>query len=274
MKRVGYHVSITGGIENSFDYAKEIGCTTMQIFLSSPRIWTIKKPTKDEIQRFIKKDNDSDIEPVFVHMPYLPNIASPKIDTYKRSIALISEIVDACSLLKIEYLILHLGSYLGEDKNKGMERVISAVNTIKRSNNGVSILLENQAGQKNSVGSDIKDLNYIYKKIKTDEKGLCLDTCHLFAAGYDIRKKEVVEDILREFGSDNIKVIHLNDAKHELGSFKDRHERIGSGYIGIEGFKSFFSNKKICEKDFILETPRSSIEEELSEIKIVKSLIQ
>ena len=271
--RLGYHVSIAGGISKSFDYASEIGCTSMQIFLSSPRTWALEKSSPEEKRKFLEKTKTYDIKPIFVHMPYLPNVASPKEDVYEKSIKIMESIVNECATLGIQYVIAHLGSELGTGKENGIKRVISGINKIKKVNNGVSILLENQAGQKNSVGSYLDDLKEIFDNLNTDEKGFCIDTCHLFAAGYDITKKEVLDEIKDKIGLENIKVIHLNDAIYELGSKRDRHECIGKGSIGVEGFKKFFSYKGINKMNFILETPRADKTEELEELSLVKKLI-
>ncbi|MEM0201053.1 MAG: deoxyribonuclease IV [Candidatus Micrarchaeaceae archaeon] len=273
MIRLGYHVSIAGGISKSFDYSYEIGSTSMQIFLSSPRMWALEKASLDEKRKFLEKTNKFDINPIFVHMPYLPNIASPKQDIYEKSIKIMTEIIDECNTLSIPYVVAHLGSDLGTGKEKGIERVVSAINKIKKKNNGVSILLENQAGQKNSVGSDLNDLKKIFDSINTEEKGFCIDTCHLFAAGYDIRKKEILNEIKNILKFENIKLIHLNDAIYDLGSKRDRHEFIGKGTIGVEGFKKFFSYEGLNKMNFILETPRLNKDEELKELSLVRDLI-
>ncbi len=273
MLKLGYHVSISGGISNAFDYSKEINCTTMQIFIGSPRIWSVQKISTEEKNKFLIKSKNTKIEPVFVHMPYLPNLASPKEDVYKKSVETLSIIVKECAALKIEYVVVHLGSGLGEGKEKAIDRVVNAVSSVKSEKNGVFVLLENQAGQKNSVGSTLEDLKEIYDKIHSSEVGFCIDTCHLFAAGYDVRKTETAKLIDDKLGFENIKLIHLNDAKYELGSGRDRHECIGLGNIGIDGFKSFFSYKKFLGLNFILETPHSSKEQELNELKTVREIL-
>ncbi len=273
MLRIGYHVSIAGGISNAFDYSAEIGSTSMQIFLSSPRVWNFQSITIDERTRFIEKGKTYGITPVFVHMPYLPNLASPKEEIYKKSADLLSAIVNECETLGIQYVIAHLGSDLGEGKKKGMRRVIDAVVKVKERENGVSVLLENQAGQKNSIGSDLDDLREIYNGISSKEVGFCVDTCHLFAAGYDVRKNETARLLDETLKFKNIRVMHLNDAKFELGSGRDRHECIGIGEIGINGFKSFFSYEKTQTVPLILETPHAGKEQELKELEAVRKLL-
>lgn len=274
MLRIGYHVSIAGGIFNGFEYAERIGCNSMQIFLSSPRSWSMREIGIEERNKFIERGKKADITPVVVHMPYLPNLASPNNEVYKKSVNVLCSVINECEVLGITYVVAHLGSELGEGKEKGIGRVVDAITKAKEVNNGVYLLLENQAGQKNSVGSKLEDLSKIYEMAASKEIGFCIDTCHLFAAGYDVRNKNFVKDLDSILGLDNIKLIHLNDAKHELGSGRDRHECIGLGSIGIEGFKEFLSDKRLHNKSFILETPHSGVEQEIKELEVVRNIFE
>ena len=274
MLRIGYHVSIAGGIFNGFEYAEKIGCTSMQIFLSSPRSWSMRKIDIEERNKFIEKSKKTDIAPIVVHMPYLPNLASPNNEVYRKSVNVLCSVINECGILGIKYVVAHLGSELGEGKEKGIERVVEAITKAKDVNNGVYLLLENQAGQKNSVGSKLEDLFRIYENAASKETGFCIDTCHLFAAGYDVRDKELIKNLDNVLGIENIKLIHLNDAKHELGSGRDRHECIGLGNIGIDGFKEFLSDKRLHTKSFILETPHSGIEQEIKELELVRKIFE
>ena len=162
MLRKGYHVSIAGGIFNGFEYAEMIGCTSMQIFLSSPRSWSVREIGIEERNKFIEKSKKTNITPVVVHMPYLPNLASPNDEVYKKSVNVLCSIINECEALGIEYVVAHLGSELGKGKENGIKRVVDAIKKAKEVNNGVYLLLENQAGQKNSVGSKHK-ITLFYK---------------------------------------------------------------------------------------------------------------
>ncbi len=271
--RVGRHVSTAGGISNSFINAQEIGCSTMQIFISSPRMWNVTEIDARQSELFRKNAKDSGIAPVFVHMPYLPNPASPDRNMYKRSVDTLVRISKACDALGIEYLITHLGSHKGEGKEKGIRNVIGAVKTALDASENVRILLEDQAGHANSVGADIGDIKDIYSGISSKRVGICLDTCHLFAAGYDIREHKVLDAIDKALGFGNVKCLHLNDSMSGLGSFKDRHESIGRGAIGIDGFKALFSYRKLEGIPVIMETALGSSESQAREISLVRRLI-
>lgn len=255
MLRIGYHVSVAKSIDLAFDRASEMGCTAMQVFVSNPRGWEIKEIPEEDKESFRSKSKKFDIAPIVAHMPYLPNLASTNEATYNKSLDSLNHTIRICSGLGIRYLVTHLGSHLGKGRNEGVKNVIEAVNQAKHLD-GVTLLMENTAGQTNSVGSTLEDLAEIYDGINK-KVGFCLDTCHLFAAGYDISDHSTLDKIESELGFDKVHLFHLNDAKFELGSHLDRHENIGKGHIGSSGFKKFFSYKKIQEKPFILETPEN-----------------
>jgi deoxyribonuclease-4 len=255
MPRIGYHISIAGTMDTALDRAREIGCTCMQIFPSNPRGWAVKELEKTEIEAFRRKQKAYDVSPVFVHMPYLPNLASPKPEVYEKSKTAMIEALRRCNMLGARYLIVHLGSHLGTGAEAGRERVAAAVNEMERHAGEVTILMENEAGQRNSVGSRLDELVEIYDRVDHDRIGFCLDTCHVFAAGYDIGKREVAREVIETLDVDRIGCIHLNDAKHPLGSGLDRHADIGFGHIGRSGFENFFSVDGVRGKPMIMETP-------------------
>ncbi len=260
--QVGCHVSASGSIDKAVDNAVERNCTAFQIFTRSPRSWHAKELTKDVIDAFKSKLKDSKIDrfAICAHMPYLPNLATPKEDAFEKSVnTLISE-VERCAQLGIPYLVTHLGSHLGTGEEAGIKRLVDGLTKAGQTKNDVMILLENTAGQKNSVGSDFQQLGEIFKQLKPGKKfGVCLDTCHAFVAGYDLRTKEKVKETFKEFdkhvGIKNLKILHLNDARGELGCNLDRHYHLGLGGIGEEGITSVvkFANKE--KIPIILETP-------------------
>ncbi len=255
MLRIGYHVSISGTIDQAFDRAREIGCSSMQIFPSNPRGWAAKELSDEEIGNFKAKSKSYGISPVFVHMPYLPNLASPKDDVYTKSKEALIDALDRCNTLGARYLIVHLGSHLGSGIEAGRERVAHAINAAEKRAGNVTVLLENEAGQKNSVGSKLDELIDIHNRVDGRRVGFCLDTCHVFAAGYDIGKREVAKDVVDTLGIDRIHCVHLNDAKYPCGSGLDRHSDIGFGRIGRSGFEEFFRGTGLGEKPMIMETP-------------------
>lgn len=273
MLRIGYHVSISGSIDLAFDRARDIGCTCMQIFLSNPRGWEMKELGEEEAERFRAKGRGFGISPVFAHMPYLPNLASPKESVYSKSVEALSDAVKRCEILGIEYLIVHLGSSLGTDEEAAFERVAESVRSAGKAAHGTRILLENEAGQRNSVGSKLEELVALYNRIGIRNLGFCIDTCHLFAAGYDIGRREVADEIAGTLGGSRIGAIHLNDAKHPLGSRLDRHENIGFGRIGREGLETFLGCDELREKPIIMETPTSTRISVRSELKLVGKML-
>jgi len=275
--QVGCHVSASGSIDKAVDNAVERNCTAFQIFTRSPRSWHAKELTKDVIDAFKSKLKDSKIDrfAICAHMPYLPNLATPKEDAFEKSVnTLISE-VERCAQLGIPYLVTHLGSHLGTGEEAGIKRLVDGLTKAGQTKNDVMILLENTAGQKNSVGSDFQQLGEIFKQLKPEKKfGVCLDTCHAFVAGYDLRTKEKVKETFKEFdkhvGIENLKILHLNDARGELGCNLDRHYHLGLGGIGEEGITSVvkFANKE--KIPIILETPIDDDRDDFENVKVAK----
>jgi len=276
--KVGTHVSIAGSIDKAIDRAVNTGCNTFQIFSRNPRSWKTKELNIDEIRKFRRKITAHEIYPSFVHMPYLPNMATPKKDLYARSIESLKIELTRCNVLNVPYIVTHLGSHLGSGKEPGTERVISAVNeSLENVDNNVVILLENTSGYRNTLGSRFEDIGYIIDRVSNKERiGFCLDTCHAFAAGYDIRTDQGVSHLLNEIddtiGLDKLKVIHLNDSKEDFNSKKDIHEHIGLGKIGLNGFKSILKENRLLKLPFILETPIDNRRDDLGNVKLVIDL--
>ncbi|MFL6471082.1 MAG: deoxyribonuclease IV [Nitrososphaeraceae archaeon] len=321
--RIGFHVSISGGISNSVDNALKIGCNAFQIFSRSPRGWAAKRLLGKDIENFRTKLNDSkiDTESVFVHMPYLPNLSSPSSRLHKKSTDTLIEELRRSSILGIPYVILHLGSHGGKGTDNGIDQLVKACNialknyyrssssssvaivaknnnkseggSTKQENKSVTIILENSAGEKNSIGSKFDELGLILDKLrssyssssgshstssnKVSSFGVCLDTCHAFAAGYDLRTENTVNETLDKFsmevGLKNLKVIHLNDSKDKLNSNRDRHEHIGLGKIGKEGFRALLNHKSVKKLPIIMETPIDSKRDNSDNLKVVLDLL-
>ncbi len=275
--QIGCHVSISGSIDKSVDNAVERNCSAFQIFTRNPRGWHAKDLTKEDIDAFKSKLKSSEIDrfATCAHMPYLPNLATPKNDGFEKSVnTLISE-VERCAQLGIPYLVTHLGSHLGTGEEAGIKKLVEGLTKAGQTKNDVMILLENTAGQKNSVGSDFKQLGEIFKQLKPGKKfGVCIDTCHAFVAGYDLRTAEKVKKTFKEFdkhvGIENLKILHLNDARGEIGCNLDRHYHLGLGGIGEEGITSVvkFANKK--KIPIILETPIDDDRDDFENVKIAK----
>ncbi|HEC56423.1 MAG TPA: deoxyribonuclease IV [Candidatus Syntrophoarchaeum butanivorans] len=278
MVKVGFHVSIAGSVDKAVDRAVAGGCDTFQIFSRNPRGWRIKELTPTEIELFIEKVKESRIYPPVDHMPYLPNLASPEEDVYRRSVdALITEL-ERCGMLEIPYLVTHLGSHKGSGLENGYRRVADAINTaFSRVDNDVILLLENTAGTKNSVGGAFEDISAIMDLIdRIDRIGVCFDTCHAFVAGYEIRTREGLDATLKHFdeviGLSQLKLLHINDTKGDLGSRLDRHEHIGLGMIGEDGFRVILRDPRLRDLPMILETPVDQRRGDLDNIRKVREL--
>lgn len=277
--QIGCHVSISGSIDKAVDNAVERECSAFQIFTRSPRSWYAKKLDNEDVKTYKKKLGDSKIDrfATVAHMPYLPNLSTPNNATYSKSVDTLQKEVERCSQLGIPYLVTHLGSHLGTGEENGIKRLVKGLEKAAEIKNDVMILLENTAGQKNSVGSDFNQLAEIFFRLKPAKRfGICFDTCHTFAAGYDLRTKKVVKDTLQKFeeaiGFEHLKILHLNDSKGKIKSQVDRHYHIGLGGIGMEGLGEvvkFMNGKKI---PIILETPIDDIRDDFENIRIAKEL--
>ena len=281
--KIGCHVSIAGGIDNSVVRAGELGCNTMQIFSKNASTWREKILKKDEVESFRENLKNSNINPVFIHTSYLINLASPSDELYFKSInAFLEEMKRADLLLTDPYLIIHPGAHTGAGEEYGVQRIIRALNIILEKSTDLNlktmILLEDTAGSGTYLGYTFYQLKRMVEGAKDRKKiGICFDTCHAFAAGYDLSHQVGVEQALEEIdkylGLEQLKVIHLNDSKYPLGSRKDRHMHIGKGYIGLEGFRVLANHKCLKDLPFILETPKSEEKDDLKNIGLVKSLV-
>jgi len=272
------HVSIAGTIDLAVDRAVESNCDTFQIFTRNPRGWKVSNLDHEEVEKFKSKLRQHNIGPVVSHMPYLPNLSSPKDDFYEKSVeALVGE-VERCTLLKIQYIVIHLGSHLGLGRDAGLKRLVGALNPATAKIKGdLKILLENTAGQANSMGSKFEELREIIDKSRHPKRlGICLDSCHLYAAGYDLHTSKSVKATMERFeeivGVEELKVIHLNDSKNGLGSGLDRHEHIGMGYIGEEGFRALLHHPTVRELPLILETPIDERRDDQENLKMTREI--
>jgi deoxyribonuclease-4 len=275
--RVGVHVSIAGSLDLAVNRAKDAGCDVFQMFSRNPRGWGYKPLLDDDCALFRQKIKTTGLLPVD-HMPYLPNLASPKPEVWEKSVQTIKAELVRCGRLGIPYLVTHLGHHLGDGIAGGRARVIKAVNAaLDASDNDVMLLLENTAGEKNSVGSSFEHIHAIIGGIeKTDRIGVCFDTCHAFAAGYELRTEEGLAATLAQLdstvGTGRLKVIHVNDTKGDLGSGLDRHEHIGMGFIGDDGFRRIFHHPVFARLPLICETPVDERRDDRGNIRKVREL--
>ena len=278
--QVGAHVSSSGSIANAVSNAVERKCNAFQIFTRSPRSWFAKELELEEINKFKDRLSSSNIDrfATTAHMPYLPNLSSPDKEGYDKSIKTMIKEVQRCNSLGIPYLVTHLGSHRGTGEEKGIKRLVDALNKVAEVDADVTILLENTAGQKNSVGSNFEQWSEIFSKCKQKNRfGVCFDTCHAFAAGYDLRTKKTVEKTLKNFddaiGFEHLKILHLNDSKGMLNENRDRHEHIGLGQIGDEGMTEIVKIMNQKKIPMVLETPIDEKRDDFGNIEKVKSLV-
>ena len=253
----GAHMSIAGGLYKAFERGVRAECRTIQVFLKNSNRWEAKPLTELDRSLFLEKRNASGIGPVLAHDSYLINLASPDTRLYKKSREAFIEELKRADFLEIPYLVLHPGSHMGSGVEEGIQRVARALNrAIDTVGPKVTILIENTSGQ-----------------------GNCLDTCHLFAAGYDIRTVKKYEATLREFdrllGIKTIKAIHVNDSKKDMGSRVDRHCHIGHGFIGLEAFRCLVNDRRFKKIPKILETPKGpDLKEDRMNLATLKSLMK
>ena len=278
---LGSVVPTIGGIDKAFYWADLWDCEAVQIYLTLSRTWKVNELTDKQIQNFKYAWKKSNIKEVVSHIPYLINLASSNQETREKSIERLVIEIERAELLGVKYLILHPGSYGEASKEKGMQKIIDGLNFVlaKTGETKAKILLETMAGQGRSIGSSFNDLKQIIDNVKsTSPNGIfvCLDTCHIFAAGYDIRTEKEYQKTLAEFdaiiGIDKIKTIHFNDSKTELGSRIDRHANIGEGKIGLSAFNFFMNDKRFKKIPKILETPDIKAEPEVKIKKTIKLL--
>jgi len=277
--KLGLHLSIVGSIDRAVDRAVEKGCNVMQMFSRNPRGWRSGKLDLGTIEIFRAKVRRSGIWPVFIHTPYLLNVASPKEDVYRKSIGVLKDELRRAEELNVPYVVTHLGSHLGHGKKSGFKKIVDAVNeSFSAVENDVVLLLENTAGTRNSMGSSFEDIEYIASRIEDRTRvGICFDTCHAFAAGYDLVSRGAIEHTLQRFdeviGLEELKLVHLNDSKGSLGSRIDRHEHIGMGKIGEKGFKNILKSK-LGQLPLILETPIDKRRSDVGNLRKVRELAQ
>ncbi len=279
MVKVGVHVSIAGSLDMAVDRAMDAGCDVFQMFSRNPRGWSFG-PIPDEVRdAFRSKVKTTGIMPVD-HMPYLPNLASPKEEIYEKSVSTLTAELGRCDILGIPYLVTHLGHHLGDGMAGGRARVIRAINAALADSSGKTmLLLENTAGEKNSVGSSLEHIRGIIEGLDDRKRiGICFDTCHAFAAGYELRTAEGLAETLGQFdemiGLQNLKVVHLNDTKGGKGSGLDRHEHIGLGGIGEEGMRRILHEPALARLPFICETPVDERRDDRGNIAEVRRLAQ
>ena len=283
MPLFGAHMSISGGLQLAFDRLAAIDGEALQIFTANQRQWQPRLPDEQEVRLFRETRLAAGAIPVASHDSYLINLASPKPETEKKSIAALAEELRRCAALGVEYVVMHPGSHLGEGVEAGISRFTANLDRAQEEagvGEEVTVLLETTAGQGTSLGADFSELAKIIGGSAFSARlGVCLDTCHVFAAGYDLRTPAAYQKTMAEFerliGLERLKFFHLNDSKKELGSRVDRHAHIGQGHIGVTGFRLLVNDPCFAEHPMVLETPKSEdMHEDKENLQLLRSLLE
>ena len=260
---LGAHMSIAGGIEKSLLRGHELKCNTIQIFTKSSRSWHEKQLKESEIIAFHEAEKKTGIDPVISHCNYLVNLASPDRSIYQKSVSSMFSEMERCELLGIECLVMHPGSHKGSGEAAGIEKIADAINLLHQKTSGfrVKILLETTAGQGTNLGYRLEQIAGIIERVEEKSRiEFCLDTCHVFAAGYELRTEDgyqkIFKDVEELIGMEKLKVLHLNDSRGDCGSRVDRHEHIGKGMIGEMPFRWIMNDEHLKNIPKIIETPK------------------
>ena len=260
MFRLGAHVSISGGVQNAVSRQVDLGGTCGQIFVESPRTWSTSEIDDADAEAFKEAVEAEDVRPWIVHGTYLINFATPKDDLAEKSVDCVQAELDAAAKLDIPYYVFHPGAHTGAGVDTGIENVgkrLSRLDVPEKT----TVLLEDTAGKGTTLGTTMADLDDMvqHSEVGYDDVGVCLDTCHLWAAGYDFSTDAGMDDLVAEIddtvGLDNVHYLHLNDSKHPLGSEKDEHAHVGEGDIGDDGFATFVNHEAVRDLPMVLETP-------------------
>ncbi len=275
-------MSIAGGIARSFARGEQVGCEAMQIFSKNDRQWKAKPYTPDDVAAFKAEQARTGIAPVIVHCSYLVNLAAAADELWEKSIAAFTDELERCALLGIPAIVVHPGAHTGSGEENGLRREADALNRLFDAGigAGVTVLLENTAGQGTALGWRFEHLARLLELVTRRERlGVCLDTCHLLAAGYDIRTADTYAATMNEFarvvGLEQLKAWHLNDSQKDLGSRVDRHTHIGEGCIGLEAFRLLLNDARFADLPMIIETPKGKdMTEDVENLARLRSLVQ
>ena len=280
MPYLGAHESVSKGLHLAFDRIDQVGGESLQIFTRNQRQWNPKPLSLAEIEQFQTATAEHESMIVASHASYLVNLASSRQELRQKSIAAFVEELSRCHQLAIPFVVLHPGSHTGDGVEAGIDRLISALDeTIAAADSRTMVLVETTAGQGTGLGSRFEEIAWIRERSCFPEKiGVCLDTCHIFAAGYDIRSEPAYRATLDEFdrlvGLEHLRLFHLNDSKKDLGSRVDRHEHIGAGFIGTEGFSHFVNDERFENHAMILETPKGEdLREDIENLQLLRGLM-
>ncbi|MDA8326644.1 MAG: deoxyribonuclease IV [Nitrospiraceae bacterium] len=283
MRRLGVHTSIAGGLPKSLERARALGCSTLQIFSHNPRSWSLTDIPEEEARMFRRLREKLDLDPVFIHACYLVNLTSADPLVREKSLRMLAEEFRRADLIGADYVLLHAGQPAGRPEGRGRSGVPGYESLVKSLNTALGggrkrfragLLLENTAFRLQSPGpaaSSIKAL--ALAAADSGAAGVCLDTCHAFASGYDIRTREGIEEIARQTEGVKIRLIHLNDSKGGIGSGLDRHEHLGTGRIGLDAFRRLLGFGPFKDKPLVLETPKKEASDDPMNLETARMLL-
>lgn len=275
--RIGAHISIAKGLPYLVNRQKEVGGNCGQLFVGSPRTWAVSSYIDGEGPEFVQLRNEANQNPYAAHATYLINLGTPKDDLQEKSINCLQKELEAASILNVEYVVVHPGAHTGSGRAAGLIRIAESLDQLSIPEN-VTLLLENTAGGGTTLGRTFKELRKMIDGTATpeDKLGVCIDTCHAHAAGYDLRTSKgfqaVLDELDGELGRQTVKLLHLNDSKNEKGSRKDNHEHIGEGQIGDEGFRNVVNAEVFADLPMVIETPKDNVSSDPTNIARLKSL--
>ncbi|HBY99509.1 MAG: deoxyribonuclease IV [Ardenticatenaceae bacterium] len=280
MPRLGAHCSTAGGLPTAFDRGLKIGADSIQVFTKSNRQWAARPLTPEEVTEFHARATETGLAPLVCHATYLLNLASPKPDIWQKSLAALRVEIERCRALGLDYLVLHPGAHTGSGTPAGIERVAEALNIVREeSDERVMVCLEITAGQGTCLGADFEEFARILDRVDEPERiGICFDTCHALAAGYDLVTPEGYAHTFEEFDRlldrERLKVFHLNDSKHELGAHRDRHTHIGKGFCGLATFGQLLNDPRFAQHPMLLETPKGDeLLEDIVNLRVLRALL-
>jgi len=275
--RIGAHVSISGGVEKAVERQKEETGNCGQIFAGSPRTWKVSEYEEEQGQKFEAEREKQGQNPYVIHSTYLVNLATPKDDLFEKSLKCLQSELEAAQKLGVKYVVFHPGAHTGSGRDTGIERIAEGIDRLDIPQD-VTLLLENTAGKGTTLGKSMGELREMMEKTETEDNklGVCIDTCHAHAAGYNLTDEKGFQDFIQEveedLGFDNLKVLHLNDSKDKRGSEKDNHQDIGYGNIGEKGFSNIVNSERLQDVPMIVETPQDNVDSYEENIEKIREL--
>jgi deoxyribonuclease-4 len=258
--KIGAHVSTAGGLHTAFERAAAIGAECVQVFESAPQQWGTARLTDEAVQQFLDAKAAAGIEPVFIHGKYLMNLASADAKIFKTSASTLRSSLNIAARIGAAGVIFHTGSHKGLGYEAVLDQICqAAIDVLAETPEDAWMIFENSAGQGGTIGSKFEELGEILRRVGSPRAKVCVDTCHAFAAGYDLSTPEGVAATMaalaREIGIDRLAAIHCNDSKTPLGAGRDLHENIGDGKIGLAGFEALLARPEVADVPLLLEVP-------------------